>query len=596
MFLLTSFNMLILVLLIAYVFYRLIKTKSIVTLISFTLQLSALTIVLLSVVNGVQTSTGVELFYITFGIVIPCCILAYDYYSMIKKVKVKGSYEGLITVDRSEQIEIDSSSEIMSVMSNDAFVGETISELTRLQDDLLKGMKKKLVQAETYYNENNYDAAYEINSSLIGFCGTSSNLYFNFGNASFKKGLLSEALSHYRRVLELNEQLISKIHKASILDTSDKEEVSNIRFKEYLVYYNIGVTYLNMGKVDFALENFKKSLEINPSFDNAKEGVGRVLVQNGKNSQAVKYYEDILEKDASNYTVGLLLGKLFVDLNNAARAQECFEQCIKNKPDISDAYTELGRLFMSQRKYLNAAKLYKKYIAIKEDDFNGHYNLAVCYYQTQEYKKAISEYQKAIVLNSKSYNSLFNMALIYEETKEFDKATECYENAISIKPDFVDAYNNLGILFSKQQRQFEALAVYAKGIKASPGNFKLYYNMGVVLFDLRRYEDAADAFNRAIEINPEDNEVYYYLGAALTELKQYDSAIKAYGKALNENMSDSDLYYNIAAVYALMKKQDIAIDNLKKAIHINPNIKQEIFQNRVFDYILMNSDFMELIS
>ena len=596
MFLLTSFNMLILVLLIAYVFYRLIKTKSIVTLISFTLQLSALTIVLLSVVNGVQTSTGVELFYITFGIVIPCCIVACDYYSMIKKVKVKGSYEGLITVDRSEKIEIDNSSEIMSVLSNDAFVGETISELTRLQDDLLKGMKKKLLQAEAYYIENNYDAAYEINSSLIGLCSTSSNLCFNFGNASFKKGLLSEALSHYRKVLELNEQLISKIQKTSTLDTSVKEDISNIKFKEYLVYYNIGVTYLNMGKVDFALENFEKSLEINPSFVNAKEGVGRVLVQNGKNSEAVKYYEDILEKDGSNYTVGLLLGKLFVDLNDADRAQECFEQCIKSKPDLPDAYTELGRLFMAQKKYINAAKLYKKYISIREDDFNGHYNLAGCYYQTQEYKKAISEYQKAIMLNSKSYSSLFNMALIYEETREFDKATECYENSISIKPDFIDAYNNLGILYSKQSRQFEALAVYAKGIKASPGNFKLYYNMGVVLFDLRRYEDAADAFNRAIEINPEDNEVYYYLGAALTELKQYENAIKAYGKALNEDMTDGELYYNIAAVYALMKKQDIAIDNLKKAININPNIKHEIFQNRVFDYILMNSDFMELIS
>ncbi len=596
MFLLTSFNMLILVLLIAYVFYRLIKTKSIVTLISFTLQLSALTIVLLSVVNGVQTSTGVELFYITFGIVIPCCIVAFDYYSMIKKVKVKGSYEGLITVNKNEKFNIDNSSEIMSVITNDEFVSETISELNQLRDDLFKGLKKKLVQAEAYYNESNYDAAYEINDSLIGLCSTSSNLYFSFGNSCFKKGLLSEALSHYRKVLELNEQLISKNPKTSSLNTTVKEGISNIKFKEYLVYYNIGVTYLNMGKVDFALENFEKSLKINPSFDSAKEGVGRVLVQNGKNSQAVKYYEEILEKDGSNYTVGLLLGKLFVELNNADRAQECFEQCIKNKSDKPEAYTELGRLFMSQKKYSNAAKLYKKYIAIKEDDFNGHYNLAGCYYQTQEYKKAISEYQKAIMLNSKSYNSLFNMALIYEETKEFDKAAECYENAISIKQDFVDAYNNLGILYSKQQRQFEALAAYSKGIKASPGNFRLYYNMGVVLFELRRFEDAVDSFNRAIEINAEDNEVYYYLGAALTELKQYDHAIKAYSRALNENMSDGELYYNIAAVYALMKKQDIAIDNLKKAINMNPNIKQEIFQNRVFDYILMNSDFMELIS
>lgn len=597
MFLLTSFNMLILALLIAYVFYRLIKTKSIITLISFTLQLSALTIVVLSVVNGVQTSTLVELFYIIFGIVAPCLIVANDYYSMIKKVKEKGSYEGLITVNKDIKIKNDNSIEIMSVVSNDSFVDETISELSHLNDELFKGIKKKLVQAETYYEENNFDAAYEINNNMVSICATSSNLYFNQGNICFKKGLLSEALTHYRKVLELNEQLIAKIQNSHASNSSINETISNIKFKEYLIYYNIGVTYLNIGKVDFALENFEKSLAINPSFGNAKEGVGRVLVQNGRNSEAVKYYEEILEKDCSNYIIGLLLGKLFVKLNNADRAQECFEGCIKNNSNNPDAYTELGKLFMSQKKYLEATKLYKTYISINENDFCGHYNLANCYYQIKEYKKAISCYQKAVQLNPENYNSLFNMALIYEEINDIDKAIECYENSIVLKPDFVDGYNNLGILYSRQQRQFEALAVYSKGIKESPQNFKLYYNMGVVLFDLRRFEDAADSFNRAIEINPEDNEVYYYLGASLTELKQYDEAIKAYSKALkNENMSDGDLYYNIAAVYALMKKQDIAIDNLKKAIDINPKIKQEIFANRVFDYILMNEEFAEQIS
>ncbi|PYG89901.1 lipopolysaccharide biosynthesis regulator YciM [Ruminiclostridium sufflavum DSM 19573] len=596
MLLLTAFNMIILVLLIAYVFYRLIKTKTIVTLISFTLQLSALTIVLLSVVNRVQTSTGVELFYISFGIIVPCCIAAYDYYLMIKKVKEKGSYEGLITADKNIKVKSYNTVEIMSVASNDAFVGETLAEISQLSDELFKGIKKKLVQAEEYYRESNYDAACEINNSLIGICGTSSNLYFNYGNICFKKGQLGEALSHYRKVLELNEQLLQKLQKSSHSKTAVNDAISSIRFKEYLVYYNIGVTYLNIGKADFALENFEKSLAINSSFVNAKEGVGRVLVQNGRNAEAVSYYEEILEKDSNNYIIGLLLGKLFVELNDTGRARKCLEQCIRNKPDIPDAYTELGKLYMSEKNYQEAAKLYKKYISIRDDDFTGHYNLAGCCYQTGEFKKAVTEYQKAIMLNSASYNSLFNMALIYEEIKEYDKAIECYENAISIKKDFVDAYNNLGILFSKQQRQFEALAVYSKGIKESPSNFKLYYNMGVVLFELRRYEDAADAFKRAIEINPEDNEVYYYLGAALTELKKYDEAIKAYSRALNENMSDGDLYYNIAAVYALMKKQDIAIDNLKKAINIDPDIKQEIFQNRVFDYILMNSDFMELIS
>jgi len=555
-----------------------------------------MTIVLLSIVNEVQTSSIVEIFYLTVGIVLPCCFIVLDFHSMIKKVKEKGSFEGFITVNKNSKVKNDNSVQIMSVVSNEAFVNETISELGLQKEELFKGVKKKLIQAETYYNENNYDAAYGIYNSLIGFFGTSSNLYFNYGNICFKKELLSEALSQYRKALELDEQLISKLKKTVSTNNSVTETITNIKFKEYLVYYNIGVAYLNMGKIDFALDNFEQSLEINPTFNNAKEGVGRILVQNGRNCEAVKYYEEILEKDGNNYVICLLLGKLFAQLNNVEQAEESFGKCIKISSDKPDAYTELGKLLMSQKKYSEAIKVYRKYIGIKENDYNGHYNLAGCYYQTKEFNKAISEYEKAIKLNPKSYNSMFNLALIYEEEQDYEMAIESYKSAILIKIDFVDAYNNIGILFLKQQRQFEALATYSNGIKASPDNFRLYYNMGVVLFDLRRYEDAADAFKKAVEINPQDNEVYYYLGAALTELKKYDDAIKAYSKALNQNISEGELYYNIGAVYALMKKQDIAIDNLRKAISMNPSIREEIYQNNVFDYMKVNSDFVALIS
>lgn len=596
MYILTTFNMLILVLLIAYVFYRLLKTKSILTLISFTLQLSAMTIVLLSIINKVQTSSIVELFYLTFGIVIPCYFLASDYHSMIKKVKEKGSFEGFITVDKDSKVKSENSVEIMSVASNDDFVSETISELGQQKEEVFKGIRKKLIEAETYYKKNNYDAAYDSYNSLIGLFGTSSNLHLNYGNICYKKGLLSEALSHYRKVLELNEQVILKLKKSASLNNSVTEAIQNIEFKEYLVYYNIGVSYLNIGKIDFALENFEKSLEINPTFDDAKEGIGRIMARNGKNLEAIKYYQEILKKNRDNYVISLLLGKLFAELKDFNQAEECFERCIKISADKPDAYTELGKAFMSQNKYSEAIKIYRKYISIQENDYNGHFNLAGCYFQNKEFKKAISEYQKAIELNSKSYNSMFNLALIYEEIQEYDTAIECYEDSILIKIDFLDAYNNLGILFSKQQRHFDALATYANGIKACPGNFRLYYNMGVVLFELRRYEDAANAFNKAVELNPQDNEVYYYLGAALIELKKYDEAIKLYSKALDENISDGELYYNIASVYALMKKQDIAIDNLKKAISMNPDIREAIYENNVFDYMKVNSNFVELVS
>ncbi len=586
MFILTSFNACLMVLLLSYVFYRLLKTKKAVTLVSFTIQLSALTIVILSLVNDVKISNSIELFYIGFGILIPSCFIMRDYRLTINSRRNAERHQNYITVENKILPQVDKlpeasaistvegSQRIMDVMENEDFVDDTIAELDLLKDDLFLGIKKKLIQAENGYNQGHYDYAYNIYKGMLDITKTPGNLFFNYGNVYFKKGIFKEAISCYRKVLELNGSIT----------------------KAYLVYVNLGVTYYNMEKPELALENFFKALEINPECTTAKEGIGRIYTTTGRQADAVTYYEELLKNDDSNYELSLSLGKLLVELGNIDEAKVRFETCIKSNPRQAEAYILLGKLFMSVGQYSEAIKVFKTYITINDADYTGHYNLAECYFENKEYKNAIAEYKQTISLNQKSHDSLFKLGLIYDETEETEKAIDCFRAVIQLKPDFIDAYNNLGIVLAKIQSHVESLAAYTAGIKLNPDNFRLYFNMGVVLFELKRYEDSADAFARAVELNPEDKDVYYYLGASLTELKQYDEAIKAYGKALDDRMEEGELYYNIAAVYALMKKQDIALDNLKKAVSKDSGIKREISRNNVFDYMRTNSDFVELVS
>ena len=587
MFILTTFNAFLMVLLLSYVFYRLLKTKKAVTLISFTIQLSSLTIVILSLANDVKISNSMELFYIGFGILIPSCFIIRDYRLAIKSHRNTQIHEDYITVENKTISQAENSlpessfvstpricHKVMDVCENEEFVDDTIAELNLLKDDLFLGIKKKLIQAENGYNQGNYDFAFDIYKSMLDISQTAGNLFFNYGNVCFKKGMFREAISYYRKVLELNGSMT----------------------KVYLIYVNLGVTYFNMEKPELALENFFKALELNPECPVAKEGIGRVYTATGRQAEAVMYYEELLKNDDSNYELSLTMGKLLVELGNIEEAKERFETCIKNNSRQADAYILLGRLFMSVGQYSEAIKVFKTYITINDADYTGHYNLAECYFENKEYKNAIAEYKQTISLNQKSHESMYKLGLIYDETDETEKAIDCYRAVIQLEPDFMDAYNNLGIVLARSQRHVESLAAYTAGIKVNHENFRLYFNMGVVLFELRRYEDSADAFSRAAELNPEDKDVYYYLGASLTELKQYDEAIKAYGKALDDRMEEGELYYNIAAVYALMKKQDIAIDNLKKAVSKDSDIKREICRNSVFDYMRTNSDFVELVS
>lgn len=587
MFILTSFNACLMILLLCYVFYRLIKAKKAVTLVSFTIQLSALTIVILSLANDVKISNSIELFYIVFGILIPACFIIWDYRLILNSHRVEEGHTDYITV-KNEIIPQDENSlpeascmgtseisqRVMDVLENEDFVDDTITEINSLKDDLFFGIKKKLIKAENGYSQGNFDFAYDIYKGMLDITQTTGNLYFNYGNVCFKKGMYKEAISCYRKVLEL-EGLFEKKH---------------------LIYVNLGITYFNMEKTELALDNFFKALEINPECSTAKEGIGRIYTTTGREADAIMYYEDLLKNDDSNYELSLSLGKLLVELGNIDEAKVRFETCIKHNPGQAEAYILLGKLFMTVGQYSEAIKVFKTYITTNNADYIGHYNLAECYFQNKEYKNAITEYMQTINYNPNSHESLYKLGLIYDETEETEKAIDCFRAVIQIKRDFIDAYNSLGIVLARSQRHVEALASYTEGIKQSPDNFRLYFNMGVVLFELKRYEDSSDAFARAVELNPADRDVYYYLGASLTEIKQYDEAIKAYGRALDDRMQEGELYYNIAAVYALMKKQDIALDNLKKAVSKDSDIKREITRNSVFDYMRTNSDFIELVS
>lgn len=286
MFILTTFNALLMILLLSYVFYRLLKTKKAVTLVSFTIQLSALTIVILSLVNDVKISNSVEIFYIAFGIAIPLCFIIQDYRLAIKGHRTIERHQEYITVEnkimpQAENSLPESSSvstpetyqRVMDVLENEDSVDDIIAELNSLKDDLFFGIKKKLIQAVNGYSQGNYDFAYEIYKGMLDITQTPGNLFFNYGNVCFKKGMFREAVSCYRKVLELNEQFE----------------------KKYLVYVNIGITYFNMGKTELALENFFKSLELNPECTNAKEGIGRIYTITGRQADAVMYYEDLLK-------------------------------------------------------------------------------------------------------------------------------------------------------------------------------------------------------------------------------------------------------------------------------------------------------------
>lgn len=95
-----------------------------------------------------------------------------------------------------------------------------------------------------------------------------------------------------------------------------------------------GWAYSFQNRVDEAIEECKKAIEVDPTFGNPYNDIGSYLVHKGKNDEAIEWFEKA--KLATRYDPKhfpyMNLGRLFAAKGMILRAIQEFEQALKIQP------------------------------------------------------------------------------------------------------------------------------------------------------------------------------------------------------------------------------------------------------------------------
>ena len=570
-----GFIIVVMLLLIAYMGYRLFMKRRLLVLLSLCAQLFALLLAVLSFINDIQALDMIQACFLLLGIVIPCCFLVSDYIQMLDKVKKKGLYEGFIQPDPRETGHLkdltDSVSRVNPIIK-EMPVAEIVKDLTVNNDEIIKNIKKSLNHAQSFLSKKDFSGAFEIYNTLIKIIANCSGLFFNHGNICYNLGYYSDAALYYSKAVETDEA------------------------HQYSTFYNLGNSQFQLKKFIQALESYNKALELKPDFTDAQENIALTMLGMGEPEKAFEYYRQIIRQDDGNLKAHYVLGKLFSDTGNYVEAEQEIVKCLKLDPVNINCFAELGRLRAKQGKLKEAVEAYEGIIRLVPENYNGYYSKASLLYKLGKKKEAVEYFSKVIELKPDNYRSYYNMAVALDELGDKDEAIEAFRNTIRIKPDFIDAYNNLGVLLSTMNKPDEAISVYEAGISRNPEDHSLFLNMGITLFEAGKFRDAVTAFKTALELKPEELEIYYYLGSALTESRLYNDALEAYKLALKIKPEDSEVFYNLATVYSLLGRYDIATDNLKKAVELKEDFRSDARTNRAFDGMRGKSAFKKMVS
>jgi tetratricopeptide (TPR) repeat protein len=238
--------------------------------------------------------------------------------------------------------------------------------------------------------------------------------------------------------------------------------------KNYLAYNNLGFYLSNRGHVAEAIENYRKSLEIKPDYEDAHNNLGYAYAGQKKYPEAIAEYEIALRIRPNHPEVNNNLGNALGDIGRVDEAIAHYLITLQQKPEHADAHNNLGVALAMKGQFDEAIQHFHAAMRYKPNDASAHSNLGNTYGMQGKFDLAIPEYMEAIRLNPKDNQAQNNLGITLFRQGKVDEAISHYRAALDIKPNDPQIHYNLGVAVLQQGNQQEALTHFTEAVRLKP--------------------------------------------------------------------------------------------------------------------------------
>jgi arylsulfatase A-like enzyme/Tfp pilus assembly protein PilF len=203
----------------------------------------------------------------------------------------------------------------------------------------------------------------------------------------------------------------------------------------YVVPFLLGEVALGQEKWEEASEELQKSLELNPSFDQAMTGVARAMFSLGKVDEAKQWLNSALKYNPQNYKAWYELGLIESRQDKAAAASE-YERAISIQNNFAPAHRDLGMLHFQQERYVDAAKQLAKAADLGMEEAQLYNFLGISYDRTGRLSQAVASYQHALKLDETLAQAHLNLGYTYQRQHRTNVAGREYQRACELNHSY----------------------------------------------------------------------------------------------------------------------------------------------------------------
>ncbi|MFQ5586225.1 MAG: tetratricopeptide repeat protein, partial [Thermodesulfobacteriota bacterium] len=242
-------------------------------------------------------------------------------------------------------------------------------------------------------------------------------------------------------------------------------EINLFPERAYSAYTNRGNSYFDEGNYKLAIEDFNKSIAINPQYEKAYSNRGNIYYRLGNNRQALLDFNTALELDPQYEHGYYNRGTLYLSSGNYRQAIKDFSSVIDLNPQYATAYNNRGSAYHSLGDYHLAIKDFDKAIELNPYPAEFHYNRGVVYISMENHQQAIENLNKALELNPQYFDAYYNRGIAFYNLGNHQKAIEDLNKALEINPRDAETYYSLSLIYSHLGKTELSRINYRKAVR-----------------------------------------------------------------------------------------------------------------------------------
>lgn len=147
--------------------------------------------------------------------------------------------------------------------------------------------------------------------------------------------------------------------------------------RNYAIHKILGELYEKDGKINIALDEYIRAVELNEKDYKTQYKVAFLLEKSEKKDEAIIMLQDLLKMKPDYFEATRLLGNILYDEERFKEAVSVYMDALKYNPTRYELYYDLGMVFTRLNDFQKAKEYYEKAAQLNTYLYNGEYKLAL---------------------------------------------------------------------------------------------------------------------------------------------------------------------------------------------------------------------------